>query len=102
MKLVDIVMTVVTLTLATLLLVQMRDTHQQQNAHRDYVRRVELELAEIKGRLATLERIGIRIDLMDHTGLWFVPKVTQEVADGGERGSNKLVNKETAHAEMDL
>jgi len=62
MKLVDVVTIIVIIALAALALAQAYDAHQQQRAHRDYVRRVELELAELKGGLAVLERIGIRID----------------------------------------
>jgi hypothetical protein len=38
---------------------------------RDY-RRLELELADVKARLATLERIRIEVELKDKSGTWFV------------------------------
>ena len=38
---------------------------------RDY-RAMELELADVKARLATLERIKIEIELRDTTKTWFV------------------------------
>ena len=33
---------------------------------------LELELADVKARLATLERIGVEVNLNDRTGTWFV------------------------------
>ena len=42
------------------------------DAHHDYVRRTELDMADVKARLATLERVNIRLDVIDHTGLWMV------------------------------
>ena len=38
---------------------------------RDY-RAMELELADVKARLATLERIKIEVELRDTTKTWFV------------------------------
>ena len=35
-------------------------------------RAMELELADVKARLATLERIGVEIELKDNTSTWFV------------------------------
>jgi heme exporter protein D len=53
------------------------------NAHRDYVRQVEIDIADMKKkieadaiksneRLSTLERIGVEIHVTDHTGIWLV------------------------------
>jgi hypothetical protein len=33
---------------------------------------MELELADVKARLATLERIKIEVELRDKTATWFV------------------------------
>jgi uncharacterized membrane-anchored protein YhcB (DUF1043 family) len=35
-------------------------------------RQIELELADVKARLETLERIGVEIELRDTTATWFV------------------------------
>jgi uncharacterized protein involved in tellurium resistance len=35
-------------------------------------RALELELADVKARLATLERIKIEVELKDKSGTWFV------------------------------
>ena len=34
--------------------------------------KMELDLANMKSRLATLERIGVEIDVNDRTNTWFV------------------------------
>ena len=38
---------------------------------------IELDMSAIESRLATLERIGIRLDVIDHTGLWMVQGVSK-------------------------
>jgi hypothetical protein len=40
--------------------------------HHKYVRQMELDLADMKARLATLERIKIEVELLDRTKTWFV------------------------------
>jgi hypothetical protein len=35
-------------------------------------RQIELDLADVKARLATLERVGVEIELRDTTATWFV------------------------------
>lgn len=36
-------------------------------------RQIELDLADVKARLATLERIGVEVEVSDRSGTWFVP-----------------------------
>ena len=36
------------------------------------IRRVECDLADVKARLATLERVRIEVNLTDKTSTWFV------------------------------
>lgn len=55
-----------------------RDENRQLiDAHHDYVRRTELKQATIESRLATLERVEIRLDVIDHTGMWMVKGVAK-------------------------
>ena len=46
-----------------------------RKAHRTELRHLELQVAEIKARLATFEVMGVQIDVIDHTGIWMVGNV---------------------------
>jgi len=59
-------------TLTGLLVHSLTDHRDTIDAHHDYVRQVEIDLADVKERLATLERIGGEIHITDHTGIWMV------------------------------
>ena len=63
---------IVVVTLTRLLVHSLTDHRDTLDAHRDYVRQVEIDLADVKERLATLERIGVEIHITDHTGIWLV------------------------------
>ena len=63
---------IATVTLTGLLTHSLTAHRATINAHRDYVRQVEIDLADMKHRLSTLERIGVEIHVTDHTGIWLV------------------------------
>lgn len=44
----------------------------QRASHHRYVRQNELELADLKSRIRMMEEMRIRVDIVDHSGLWMV------------------------------
>jgi biotin operon repressor len=63
---------IATVTLTGLLTHSLTAHRDTIKSHRDYVRQVEIDLADVKHRIATLERIGVEIHVTDHTGIWLV------------------------------
>ena len=68
----DVLVFLIMLLMAAALTLQYEENRALVDAHHDYVRRTELDMADVKARLATLERVNIRLDVIDHTGLWMV------------------------------
>lgn len=51
---------------------------QERESQHHYLRVMELQVAEIKARLETLENIGVEINILDHSGLWMVTNANIE------------------------
>ncbi len=51
------------------------ETRDMVKAHHDYVRRVELQLADLRARLEILENIGVQIDVVGHAPVYEVTEV---------------------------
>ena len=65
----EILIAVIMFIMAAVIMLQTAENRELINAHHAYVRRTELRQADLEARIGTLERIGVKIDVVDHTGL---------------------------------
>lgn len=66
------VLVIIIISLCVICLSQARETRDIVTSYRVYVRQTELKQAELEGRIETLERVGIEIELKQRDGIWLV------------------------------
>ena len=72
MKHSEIYMAIIILLMGVLIWTNQSENRELVDAHHKYVRQQELNMADMKSRMAALESVDISVNIVDHTGIYSV------------------------------